>query len=196
MRGRWLLVGLLGHVLCLFNPECEQLFWRQYDCTTQEPNMSGTDLTDTKALGFSSNCRRRPRTKGKELHGTSWQKERGLIFFLWRDYWACGAGELDLPHTGWKNELRINFQLWLLYTFEYTIKSQPQKETAPDSLVRHEVWRLPTFLKNESCTKIAKKKKKIIFTNQSLTWDYFEIKASKAEFCLQSEWNLLTTAIH
>lgn len=135
-----------------------------------------------------------PVQRGKSCMARAGKRTAGSSFSL-RDYWTCGVGELDLPHTGWKTELRINFQLWLPYTFKYTLKSQPQRKCALDSLVRHMVRRPPAFLKIESYRRKKKKKsqgeKKIISKNQGLTWEHFEDKMLLWILWFQSEWNLL-----
>lgn len=130
--------------------------------------------------------------RGKELHGTSWQKRTaGSSFFPLRDYWTCGAGEPDLPRTGWKKELRIHLQLWLPYAFKYTWKTSATKEMALDSHVRHVVRRPPPFLKIESYTHTHKKKGGGGSSPKIKVWHEITLK-TKCCFGLwfQREWNL------
>lgn len=98
------LMGLHCSGLCLFSPVCA-VFTGQYHCKTQGPNMPWTDfISETpdreKKRGSASPLTAgvRPLTKRTELHGTSWQKDSGSIFFLkglLNMRWS-----LDLPHTG------------------------------------------------------------------------------------------------
>lgn len=203
--GRWRLVGLLSSVLCLLNPDCTLLLednttvWHKSQ-TCPGQTSAQRHLTDTKALGFSSNCRSWAGTKGKEPHGTSWQKDRGLIFILW------GISEHVVPENlTWltqgermncwtpRGTLRRPSLLWLPYTFRYTFKSQPQRKCCYFHLLGIWFHGHLLFLKIESQTKNKIcLKGRIISRNQGLTWDHFEDKTLFGKLWFHSGCNPLT----
>lgn len=83
------LVGLLSSGLCLFSPVCvldsqDNATVRLKGQTCPEQISSLRHLTGKKKRGSASPLTEgvRPLTKGTELHGTSWQKDSGSIFFF------------------------------------------------------------------------------------------------------------------
>lgn len=105
--GEWELTsGRPPHVCPLFAQSwMYAAFGRQYDCMTQEPNTSGTDHSSEapdrhKGARLLLQLQEMGRHKGERA---VWHElEKGLWVHLYslRDYWTCGARELDLPHTG------------------------------------------------------------------------------------------------